>query len=125
MIDDFRTFDGSDEIECDLCIAGAGAAGITLARAFVGTGLRVVVLESGGLDWEDETQDLYVGDSVGLHPVWLILALVVFGSLFGFVGMLVAVPVAAALGVLVRFLIEMYRRSRLYRGVSERGPGDL
>ncbi len=61
-----------------------------------------------------------VGDSVGLHPVWLILALTVFGSLFGFVGMLVAVPVAAALGVLVRFLIGQYTDSRLYRGLSDR-----
>ena len=40
-----------------------------------------------------------IGKSVGLHPVWLILALAVFGSLFGFAGLLVAVPVAAALGV--------------------------
>ena len=61
-----------------------------------------------------------VGKSVGLHPVWLILALSVFGSLFGFVGMLVAVPVAAALGVLARFGIEQYRDSRLYKGVSDR-----
>lgn len=61
-----------------------------------------------------------VGKSVGLHPVWLILALSVFGSLFGFVGMLVAVPVAAALGVLARFGIEQYRDSRLYQGISHR-----
>ena len=59
-----------------------------------------------------------VGDSVGLHPVWLILALTVFGSLFGFVGMLVAVPLAAVLGVLVRFLVDQYTDSRLYRGLS-------
>jgi len=59
-----------------------------------------------------------VGSSVGLHPVWLIFALSVFGSLFGFVGMLVAVPLAAALGVLMRFLTEQYRESRLYRGQS-------
>ncbi|EPX85133.1 AI-2E family transporter [Salipiger mucosus] len=57
-----------------------------------------------------------VGSSVGLHPVWLILALSVFGSLFGFVGMLVAVPVAAALGVIIRFVVEQYMDSRLYRG---------
>lgn len=62
-----------------------------------------------------------VGSSVGLHPVWLIFALSVFGSLFGFVGMLVAVPMAAALGVLVRFLKDQYQDSRLYRGLSERG----
>jgi len=60
-----------------------------------------------------------VGNSVGLHPVWLILALSVFGALFGFVGMLVAVPLAAALGVLVRFGIEQYQHSKLYRGVSD------
>ncbi|WP_415403693.1 AI-2E family transporter [Tateyamaria sp. SN3-11] len=59
-----------------------------------------------------------VGNSVGLHPVWLILSLSVFGALFGFVGMLVAVPMAAALGVLVRFLIELYRDSRLYLGLA-------
>jgi predicted PurR-regulated permease PerM len=44
-----------------------------------------------------------VGKSVGLHPVWLMFALSVFGSIFGFVGMLVAVPVAASIGVLMRF----------------------
>jgi len=63
-----------------------------------------------------------VGDSVGLHPVWLILALSVFGALFGFVGMLVAVPVAAALGVIVRFVIDQYQDSRLYQGVSAKAP---
>ena len=59
-----------------------------------------------------------VGNSVGLHPVWLLLALSVFGALFGFVGMLVAVPVAAALGVVARFLVEQYLDSRLYQGKS-------
>ena len=57
-----------------------------------------------------------VGQSVGLHPVWLLFALMAFGALFGFVGLLVAVPVAAALGVLVRFGLEQYRASLLYRG---------
>jgi predicted PurR-regulated permease PerM len=60
-----------------------------------------------------------VGSSVGLHPVWLIFALSAFGALFGFVGLLVAVPVAAALGVLTRFAIAQYKSSRLYQGVSE------
>jgi predicted PurR-regulated permease PerM len=57
-----------------------------------------------------------IGKSVGLHPVWLILALSVFGTLFGFAGLLVAVPVAAALGVLGRFLLEQYMTSPLYTG---------
>ncbi|MDU9006294.1 AI-2E family transporter [Sedimentitalea todarodis] len=60
-----------------------------------------------------------VGSSIGLHPVWLLLALSVFGALFGFVGMLVAVPVAAALGVITRFGVEQYLQSRLYRGLSD------
>lgn len=61
-----------------------------------------------------------VGNSVGLHPVWLIFALSVFGALFGFVGMLVAVPLAAAIGVLVRFAIERYQGSLLYKGYAGR-----
>ncbi|PRY94501.1 putative PurR-regulated permease PerM [Hasllibacter halocynthiae] len=63
-----------------------------------------------------------VGDSVGLHPVWLLLALSAFGAIFGFVGLLAAVPIAAVLGVIIRFLIELYRESRLYTG--EPGPPD-
>lgn len=59
-----------------------------------------------------------VGNSVGLHPVWLILALSVFGSLFGFVGMLAAVPIAATLGVIARFAAEQYRESALYKGTE-------
>lgn len=60
-----------------------------------------------------------VGQSVGLHPVWLIFALSVFGSLFGFVGMLVAVPMAAMIGVFARYGISQYRESLLYRGLSD------
>ena len=59
-----------------------------------------------------------VGGSIGLHPVWLLFALSVFGSLFGFVGMLVAVPVAAVIGVLTRYALEQYKGSLLYRGLS-------
>jgi len=57
-----------------------------------------------------------VGGSVGLHPVWLIFALLSAGALFGFVGLLVAVPVAAAIGVLVRFALSQYLASPLYTG---------
>lgn len=62
-----------------------------------------------------------VGSSVGLNPVWLILALSVFGALFGFVGMLVAVPLAATLGVIVRFISARYKQSLLYRGMGDGG----
>ncbi len=65
-----------------------------------------------------------VGGSVGLHPVWLLFALSAFGSVFGFVGMLVAVPVAASLGVVTRFLIARYRESLLYQGISPPAPED-
>ena len=57
-----------------------------------------------------------VGESVGLHPLWLIFALLAFGYLFGFVGLLVAVPLAATIGVLVRFALQRYRESALYTG---------
>ncbi len=57
-----------------------------------------------------------IGRSVGLHPVWLMFALSAFGSLFGFTGLLIAVPAAAAVGVLVRFGIERYLESDLYKG---------
>ncbi len=65
-----------------------------------------------------------VGGAVGLHPVWLIFALSAFGTLFGFVGLLTAVPIAAVLGVLARFVIERYQESLLYRGLEGRGSGD-
>jgi predicted PurR-regulated permease PerM len=57
-----------------------------------------------------------VGGSIGLHPVWLMFALFAFGYLFGFVGLLLAVPLAAAMGVLVRYGLSRYLGSRLYQG---------
>ena len=66
-----------------------------------------------------------VGESVGLHPVWLMFALLAFGYLFGFVGLLVAVPLAATIGVLVRFALRaLPRKLALYRraaGMSAHG----
>jgi predicted PurR-regulated permease PerM len=59
-----------------------------------------------------------VGRSVGLHPVWLMFALFAFGSLFGFVGLLIAVPLSAAIGVLVRFGLRQYLASPLYQGAA-------
>jgi len=58
----------------------------------------------------------FVGGRVGLHAVWVILALFAGGALFGFVGILVAVPVAAVIGVLVRYLLQRYLESRYYTG---------
>jgi predicted PurR-regulated permease PerM len=66
-----------------------------------------------------------VGESIGLHPVWLIFALLAFGSLFGFTGLITAVPLAAAAGVILRFVIARYRESELYTGEGSPGPKPL
>jgi predicted PurR-regulated permease PerM len=70
-------------------------------------------------------QPRLVGSSIGVHPVWLMFALFAFGSLFGFVGVLLAVPVTAAIGVLVRFAVARYQHSPLYlsRGTEPPAPG--
>lgn len=58
-----------------------------------------------------------VGDRVHLHPVWIIFALLAMGSIFGFIGLLLAVPIAAVIGVLVRHLVTLYARD--YQHVVE------
>lgn len=63
-----------------------------------------------------------VGRSVGLHPVWLMFALFAFGTLFGFVGLLIAVPLAAAVGVLARFGLRRYLTSSFYDSPRPRPP---
>ncbi|MPZ58555.1 MAG: AI-2E family transporter [Rhizobiales bacterium] len=57
-----------------------------------------------------------VGESVGLHPVWVIFAMFAFGYLFGFVGLLLAVPLAAAIRVIASFSLRRYQQSPLYTG---------
>jgi len=69
-------------------------------------------------------QPKLMGKSVGLHPVWLMFALFAFGYLFGFVGLLVAVPAAAAVAVLVRFAVVRYLDSPLYSGEMTRFPAE-
>ena len=73
-----------------------------------------------------------VGDRIGLHPVAVIFAIMAGGQLFGFVGMLIALPVAAVGNVLLRFAHERYTQSRLYAGEGpkivlegQRGPGGI
>jgi predicted PurR-regulated permease PerM len=63
-----------------------------------------------------------VGESVGLHPVWLIFALLAFGSLFGFTGLITAVPFAAVAGVILRYAVRRYRESNLYTGKAGANP---
>ena len=57
-----------------------------------------------------------VGERVGLHPVWIIFAMFAFGYLFGFVGLLLAVPLAAAIAVLFRFGLRRYLASPIFTG---------
>ncbi len=56
-----------------------------------------------------------VGDKVGLHPVWVIFGMLAGGALFGFVGVLLAVPVSAVIGVLARFALARYKESDAYQ----------
>jgi predicted PurR-regulated permease PerM len=63
-------------------------------------------------------QPKLIGERVGLHPVWLMFALLAFGALFGFVGLMVAVPASASIAVLVRYAISRYLDSDLYHGYA-------
>lgn len=105
---------------------------------FVGWALGLIVATSLAVVqfWPDATQVLVVpavflagqaldaavlgpqivGSKIGLHPVWLIFALLTFSYLFGFLGLLVAVPVAAAIGVIVRAALQSYLQSSVYQG---------
>jgi predicted PurR-regulated permease PerM len=67
-------------------------------------------------------QPKLMGSRIGLHPVWLMFALFAFGAMFGFVGLLIAVPAAAVVGVLVRFALSRYLESDLYYGRSAMLP---
>lgn len=103
-------------------IGGSLAIGLALFQFWgdwTSIGLVAAVFAIGQVVEGNFLTPKLVGGSIGLHPVWLLLALSVFGALFGFVGMLVAVPVAAAIGVVTRFGVEQYLQSRLYRGQSD------
>ncbi len=63
-----------------------------------------------------------VGKSIGLHPVWLMFSLSVFGSLMGLTGMLIAVPLAAVIGVLGRHFFARYQSGKLYLGQEYLSP---
>lgn len=66
MLRDARELDDGQLLNCDLCIVGGGAAGITIARALADGKVKVCVLESGGLEFEEPVQNLYQGANVGL-----------------------------------------------------------
>jgi predicted PurR-regulated permease PerM len=64
-----------------------------------------------------------VGESVGLHPVWVVLALALGGFFFGFVGLLIGVPIAAGLKLLIVRGLAAYKASDLYRGTPSGEAG--
>lgn len=106
-------------------LGGALAIGLALFQFWgdwVSIGLVAGVFMIGQVVEGNVLTPKLVGTSVGLHPVWLIFALSVFGALFGFVGMLVAVPVAASIGVLARFAVSQYLDSKLYNGLDKQDP---
>ena len=65
-----------------------------------------------------------VGERVGLHPVWVIFALMAGGAGFGFTGLLLAVPVAATLGILIRHFLARYQESTLFDPAHDSAQGD-
>lgn len=100
-------------------VGGALAIGFALYQFWgdwVSIGIVAAVFAFGQFMEGNVLTPRLVGKSVGLHPVWLMFALSLFGGLFGIAGMLVAVPISAAIGVLARFGIGQYQDSLLYRG---------
>ena len=101
------------------------AGGVAVAQFWPGYGMIALVL---GIFFVGQFIEGYVlqpklvGESTGLHPVWLMFALFAFGYLFGFVGLLIAVPVAAMIGVLLRFALRRYLESSFYTGEPATGP---
>ncbi len=65
-----------------------------------------------------------VGNSIGVHPVWLMFALFAFGLIFGPIGIVLAVPMIAITGVLVRFVVRKYKSSVLYLGTHAEDKAD-
>jgi len=102
--------------------------GVGLALAFAQFALWTPILLVGALFVAGQILEGYVltpkliGDRVGLHPVWVIFALLAGGALFGFVGVLLGLPAAAAVGVLARFALARYLASRYYQATDELPP---
>jgi predicted PurR-regulated permease PerM len=98
------------------------ATGLVLAISFAasqyGTWSEVIIVAAvfafGQLMEANFLTPKLLGDRIHVHPVWVIFALLAGGTLFGFVGVLVAVPAAAVIGVLARFALSRYVKSSLY-----------
>ena len=93
-----------------LCVSLAASQDGTWGSVFAVCGIFAV----GQLMEANILTPKLIGDRVHLHPVWVIFALFAGGTLYGFVGVLIAVPAAAVIGVLARFALARYRASSLY-----------
>lgn len=103
-------------------VIGLALALFQFGTDFVQVGMVAGVFAIGQFIEGNFLSPKLVGDRVKLHPVWVMFAIFAFAALFGFVGALLALPIAAALGVLARFAMGQYRKSQLYLGTS---PGHI
>ncbi|MCC6735696.1 MAG: AI-2E family transporter [Bauldia sp.] len=104
-------------------IASVGVAAIQFPPEWLWVAITAAIFVFGQFLEGYILQPRLLGNSVGLHPVWLMFALFAFSLLFGFVGTLIAVPVAAMVGVLVRFALNQYLSSPYY-GESPPPPAE-
>jgi predicted PurR-regulated permease PerM len=96
---------------------------IALVSGNVGFSLLTIAVVYGGSQLLEGAviSPRIVGESVGLHPVWVVLALAVSGFFLGFVGLLIAVPLAVGVKLLVARGVQRYRESELFRGETKCG----
>jgi predicted PurR-regulated permease PerM len=105
-------------------LLGAAVAAVQFAPDYVPIIIVVAIFLVGQFFEGYVLAPKLVGERIGLHPVWLMFALFAFGYLFGFVGLLVAVPVSAAVAVLARFALRQYLASPFYTGASTGPAGE-
>ena len=102
-------------------VGGVLAIGMALVQFWpdwVSIGIVAAIFAIGQFIEGNFLSPKLVGGRIGLHPVWLMFALFAFGYLFGFVGLLMAVPLAAAVAVLTRFALKQYLGSNYYLGIN-------
>ncbi len=91
-----------------------GLALLQFGSNFTSVGIVFLIFVIGQTVESNILSPKLVGERVNLHPVWVIFALLAFGELFGFLGVLLALPAAAVIGVLVRFVLSRYLGSSLF-----------
>ncbi|MFK7901780.1 MAG: AI-2E family transporter [Nitratireductor sp.] len=100
-------------------VIALGVALVQFWPDYFGIGIIAAIFVVGQFLEGNILQPKMVGKSIGLHPVWLMFALFAFGTLFGFTGLLIAVPASAAVAVLVRFALGKYLQSEVYLGQAK------